>query len=124
VYSESLLSAPEKALVARLEPAGGEGVVGLGFSRDFDGDGRVETVSYGAFENQAGDEGNFVLVTRDTEPPQVLLKKELPGPPRFSVFTLKPDGSLWFGGGIDAGEVTMTLSWDGGNPVFRRLTGD
>lgn len=123
IYSPELLDDRQQALVARLEPAGGEGEVALGFTRDFDGDGLTETVSYGAFEN-AGVEGNFVLVVRDGAPPMVLLKKELPGPARFTVFTLKPDGSLWFGGGIEDGEVTMNLTWEAGMPVFRHLTAD
>lgn len=122
VYDQALLDERQKAWVASLEPAGGEGQVGLGFTRDFDGDGRTESVMYGAFADEAGREGNFVLIVREGTPSSILLRKELPGPPRFTVFTLKPDGSLWFGGGIDAGEVTMNITWDHGAPVFRILT--
>ncbi len=81
-------------------------------------------MSFGAWA-RGSDEGNFVLVTREgATPPEVLLLKELPGEPRFTVFTLKPDGSLWFGGGVDAGEVTMKVTWDEGQPVVARLTQD
>jgi hypothetical protein len=125
VYTEAALDDRQKAFVATLQPAGGEGQVGAGFTADFDGDGKDETVSYGAWAKGPGDEGNFVLVTRPgADGPQVLLLKELPGPPRFTVFTKKPDGSLWFGGGIDAGEVTMKITWDGGTPVFSLLGPD
>ena len=124
LYGEDHLSPDQKAWVATLEPAGGEGLVSPGFTKDFDHDGKKETVSFGAWA-RGRDEGNFVLVTREgSTPPEVLLLKELPGPPRFTVFTLKTDGSLWFGGGVDAGEVTMKLSWDTGHPVFNLLTQD
>lgn len=125
VYTETALDDRQKAFVAGLEPAGGEGKVGLGFTQDFDGDGRAETVSYGAFAKASGNEGNFLLVTRESiGKPEILLLKEFPGPSRVTAFTLKPDGSLWFGGGIDAGEVTMKLTWDQRKPVFTPLTGD
>jgi len=124
VYTETLLDEQQKAFVAGLEPAGGEGKVGTGFTQDFDGDGKKETVSYGAWARQPGEEGNFVLVSREASPPEILLLEEFPGPPRFTVFTLKPDGSLWFGGGIDAGEVTMNITWDQGKPVLGHLTLD
>ena len=125
VYTDQVLSDQQKAFVAGLEPAGGEGQVGPGFTADFDGDGKDETVSYGAWAKATGEEGNFVLVTRTGESkPEILLLKELPGPPKFTVFTKKPDGSLWFGGGIDAGEVTMKIVWDQGKPVFSLLGPD
>lgn len=124
VYTEAQLNEKQKAWVATLEPAGGEGKVAAGFTGDLDGDGKTERVSFGAFANKT-DEGNFVLVTRETGTrSEVLLLKELPGPPRFTVFTLKPDGSLWFGGGIDAGEVTMRIVWENHVPVFSFLKGD
>jgi hypothetical protein len=122
LLTEDALTPAQKERVARLEPAGGEGRVGLGFTEDFDGDGRVESVAYGTYA-KASETGNFVLVTRqEGSRTVVLLRQELPGPPRFTVFTLKPDGSLWFGGGIDAGEVTMNITWSGGLPVFHHLT--
>jgi hypothetical protein len=125
LYSEQVLSDQQKAFVAGLEPAGGEGQVAPGFTADFDGDGREETVSYGAWARGSTEKGNFVLVTRPGTPlPEILLLKELPGPPRFTVFTKKSDGSLWFGGGIDAGEVTMKIVWDQGKPVFSLLGPD
>ena len=123
VYAESLLDIRQKAWVGTLEPAGGEGRVGLGFSGDFDGDGRSETAAYGAYAKGTGEEGNFILLFRENSgEPEVLLLKEIPGPPRFTVLTLKPDGSLWFGGGIDAGEVTMNVTWNQGTPAFHFLT--
>lgn len=122
IYTETRLDARQKAWVATLEPAGGEGLVGPGFQGDFDGDGKMESVVYGAYRKDSG-EGNFVLVTRDAaEEPEVLLLKEFPGTPAFTVFTLKSDGSLWFGGGIDAGEVTMRIAWTGTTPEFSFLT--
>jgi hypothetical protein len=125
VYTEAQLNEAQKAWVATLEPAGGEGKVAEGFTGDFDADGVEERVSYGAYTKVGGGEGNFVLVTRKAEgKPEVLLLKELPGPPQFTVFTLKPDGSLWFGGGIDAGEVTMRIVWENHLPVFSLLTQD
>ncbi len=123
LYREDLLDDAQKAWVATLEPAGGEGRVAPGFTQDFDGDGRTERVAYGAYAKEGGEEGNFVLVTREAASGvQVVLLRELAGPPQFTVFTLKPDGSLWFGGGIDAGEVTMRLTWVDGSPVFNFLT--
>jgi len=123
LYTETLLSEQQKAWISQLEPAGGEGKVAPRFTQDFDGDGRQETVSYGAYAKASGEEGNFLLVTKEgTDKPQVLLLKELSGPPQFTVFTLKPDLSLWFGGGIDAGEVTMRVTWEKGTPVLSNLT--
>ena len=123
LYTETLLSQEQLTWVSQLEPAGGVGTVATGFSRDFDGDGRQERVSYGAYAKATGEEGNFLLVTREgKDKPEVILLKELPGPPQFTVFTLKPDLSLWFGGGIDAGEVTMRVTWEKGQPVFANLT--
>lgn len=125
VYTASILTDAQKAWVAQLQPAGGEGKVAPGFTADFDGDGHIETVLYGAYAKADGEEGNFVLLTRKAaEESEVLLLQELPGKPQFTVFTLKPDGSLWFGGGIDAGEVTMKLSWVHGKPVFQRLSAE
>ena len=122
LYSEALLNDDQRDWISRLEPAGGEGKVAPRFTEDFDADGRQESVSYGAYAKASGEEGNFLLVTRaGTEKPEVLLLKEFPGPPQFTVFTLKPDLSLWFGGGIDAGEVTMRLTWEKGVPVFAHL---
>lgn len=124
VYTTDRLSDSQKAVVADLEPAGGEGLVALGFSKDFDQDGRDESVVYGAWA-KAESEGNFVLVARfGGEAPEVLLLQQFEQPPQFTVFTLKPDNSLWFGGGIDAGEVTMNIAWEDGRPVFHLLTGD
>jgi len=123
VYTETLLTAAQKAWVATLQPAGGEGRVAAGFTEDFDHDGKTENVAYGAYAKANGTEGNFVLVTRGgPDKPDVLLLKEIPGPPQFTVFTLKPDGSLWFGGGIDAGEVTMRIVWEDHRPVFSFLS--
>ena len=124
LYTEGQFTSEQKAWVATLEPAGGEGRVAPEFTGDFDGDGKEETVSYGAWARGA-EEGNFILVTRPgSNPAEILLLKELRGLPRFTVFTLKPDGSLWFGGGVDAGEVTMNLTWEQGKPVFRHLSRD
>lgn len=124
IFTEAMLSDEQKLWVAGLEPAGGEGEVGLQFTRDFDGDGTTETAVYGSY-TKGQQEGNFVLILRNrVESPEVLLLKEVPGPPQFTVFTLKPDGSLWFGGGIDAGEVTMNITWDDGTPVFHQLMPD
>jgi len=125
VYTEVLLTDAQKAWVATLEPAGGEGRIATGFTEDFDGDGTRKSVVYGAYAKSNGTEGNFVLVTRGGgDRPEVLLLKEIPGPPQFTVFTLKPDGSLWFGGGLDAGEVSMRLTWEDHQPVFSFLTPD
>lgn len=124
VYTSDRLTDDQKAFVAGLGPAGGEGLVALGFSKDFDQDGNDESVVYGAWA-KGEVEGNFVLVVRlGSEPPEVLLLQQFEQPPQFTVFTLKPDNSLWFGGGIDAGEVTMNLTWTGGKPEFHLLTGD
>jgi hypothetical protein len=123
VYTEALLTDAQKAWVASLQPAGGEGRVAVGFTEDFDHGGTAKSVVYGAYTKGNGTEGNFVLVTRSgSDKPEVLLLKEIPGPPQFTVFTLKPDGSLWFGGGIDAGEVTMKIVWEDHQPVFSFLS--
>jgi len=125
VYTEARLTDAQKAWVATLEPAGGEGRVAPGFTEDFDGDGTKKSVAYGAYAKSNGTKGNFVLVTRGgPDRPEVLLLKEIPGPPQFTVFTLKPDGSLWFGGGLDAGEATMRLTWEDHQPVFSFLSPD
>ncbi|MEI8094541.1 MAG: hypothetical protein WCG80_10030 [Spirochaetales bacterium] len=135
VYSQALMSVAEKALFARLEPAGGEGLVAPSFTRDFDGDGKDETVAYGAFV-RGSEQGNFVLVTRGgsgtregsgtraAAPTQVLLVEEFIQPPSITAFTLKPDKTLWFGGGIDAGEVIWKLEWKDGKPQLISLLGD
>jgi hypothetical protein len=129
LYSQAVMSDAEKTLFARLEPAGGEGLVAPSFTRDFDGDGKDETVAYGAFV-RGSETGNFVLVTRGGpgtqagNPPKVLLEQEFIQTPTVTAFTLKPDNTLWFGGGIDAGEVIWKLVWQAGKPVLISLLGD
>lgn len=119
VYTEAGLTAEERVWLAGLEPAGGEGRVGLSFTQDFDHDGNDETVVWGHY-TRGNETGNFVRVSRGTT---VLLKQEVPGSPQLTAFTLKPDGSLWFGAGVNAGEVTLKITWEPG-PKFHRLLPD
>jgi hypothetical protein len=120
VYTLQTLSAAQQATFAGLSPAGGVGVVAVGFTRDFDGDGRLETVAWGEFTRGAA-AGNFLLVTREGNPPQRLLVKEYNQVPVLTAFTLKPDNSLWFGGTIDAGEVRSRLDWSAAGPQVTEL---
>jgi len=126
LYTEATLTTAERALVSRAGPAGGAGETALGFTRDFDSDGRDESVAYGWFTRGEGSEqpstGNFLLVTQGNASEQeVLLLQEFDNPPAVTVFTLKAEGSLYFGGGIDAGEVLWKLDWPEGQPRVTSL---
>lgn len=122
LYTDEALTPSQREWIGHLSPAGGEGAVSIGFERDFDGDGQRERVVYGAWA-RGSTEGNFVAVVRGS-PVHVVWLKQWEQVPRVTVFTLKNDGSLWFGGGVHDGEVTKKLDWLDGRPVFTELLGD
>ncbi len=119
IYSEQIMNSAQAAFIKSLPSMQDEGNWGTSFEGDFDGDGNIEGVYYGAYQDTGGMIGNFLLVTRGSGENRVplLLREFVDSGGRFACFYLvKKDHSLLFGSGLVGSELNWKLTWKSDGP--------
>jgi hypothetical protein len=123
IYSDRYLTDEQKKFISTLLPAGGDGKTGLDIVVDLNRDGIDELLSWGAYSSGEKQMGNFLLITQGRGSDlKVVYLHEFPGSPQMTSFTLKPDGTLYFGGGMQASEAVWQLQWVAGKIVLKNLS--
>jgi hypothetical protein len=97
------------------------------FEFDFDRDGYMESMCYGAFRTKDKRIGNYLLIIKKTNQKNVILLKKIfwEEPGRFACFYKQNnDNTVYFGSGLINSELQWKITWENNKPVVINLYDD